>query len=146
MKIDALINLVGTYGSALAVSASAQIAAQATAIHPSPDIFWPAFGGAATSALLTIKPAFQGKSEEAPRDVAFLAFITLIVGFLFAFFLSDYLNGARIAGMIGPMDAPPTVAAFGCAFFGERILSIVWSKTPSEWWDIITSIKFGAKK
>ncbi len=146
MKFEPVINVAVSFASAFGVSAYTIIAAQASVIHPSPAIFWPSFAGAAVSALLTVKPAFQGKSKETPREVVFLAFITLVVGFLFAFFASDYLNTARVLNFFGPVNAPPGFAAFICGIVGERVLSVAWSKSPSEWLSLLTSIKIGVRK
>lgn len=135
-----------SYGAGLVVAAAAQVTAQGTAAAPPPEIFWPAFGGAAASALLTAKPAFEGASEKTPRAIGFLVFCTLTIGFLFSFFCSDFLNRVRIADMIGPLNTSPEFAAFACAFAGERVLSFVWSKSPAEWWGFITSIRIGGGK
>lgn len=148
MKLDAAFSALASYSSAFTASAAVQAVtlAQSLAPEPPPDIFWPAFAGAAASGLLTLKPLADPDSTAPPRKVAFLAFITLTVGFLFSFFVSDYLNGVKIMGVAGPLNYPPAVAAFAVAFGGERILAVIWSKSPQEWWAWLTSLKPGGSK
>lgn len=112
--------------------------AQALAPNAPPDIFLPAFSGAATAALFTVKPAFDSKDETPPRAIAFLGAVTLFVGFVFSYTCSQPLNTMATPqlgpiGPIGPMNLDPSIAAMLCGFAGEKLLWGVWQVGPKGW-------------
>lgn len=93
------------------------------------DIVLASFVGAFIAAAMTIKPALTSDDRKLVSKMSLMAALTFAVGFAFSFAFAIPLYTAvqeKLAEQVG-FSVDQQIFAGVLAFFGEKIMSVVWS-------------------